>query len=133
MAPGSPGVSPIPDDLSLTSQETLKTAQGLLDAGLAFQAHEVLESRWKAAPQSEREVWRGLAQLAVGITHVQRGNRVGAVLLLRRAAGGLVDADDMPVGVPVAALAAWARALAARIEETGLDGVAAAELTPRLR
>jgi hypothetical protein len=133
LAPGSPGVPPIPDDLSLTAAETLDKAQSLLDAGLAFQAHEVLESRWKAAPPSERELWRALAQLAVGITHVQRGNRSGAVRLLLRAAGGLEHAGDPSHRVPAAALATWARALSARIEQIGPDDVDAGDLTPRLR
>ena len=52
-------------------------AQRLLDAGLPFHAHEVLEAAWKAAPPDERELWRGLAQLAVGLTHLQRGNGRG--------------------------------------------------------
>ena len=33
-----------------------------------------MESR----PASERDLWRGLAQLAVGTTHAARGNPVGA-------------------------------------------------------
>ena len=41
--------------------------------------------RWKAGPDSERELWQGLAQLCVGITHAERGNRVGALRLVGRA------------------------------------------------
>jgi predicted metal-dependent hydrolase len=33
----------------------------------------------------EPELWQGLTQLAVGITHVQRGNVKGAMSLLRNA------------------------------------------------
>ena len=73
-------------DLALPPDESLAEAQRLLDAGRAFHAHEVLEGTWKAAPEGERELWRGLAQLAVGLTHVRRGNADGAVWLLRRAA-----------------------------------------------
>ena len=47
---GVPGVPRIPDDLSLTPAETLRYAQELLDAGLAFNAHEVLEAAWKQGP-----------------------------------------------------------------------------------
>ena len=46
----------------------------------------MLEASWKQAPAGERELWRGLAQVAVGLTHVQRGNARGAVALLRRGA-----------------------------------------------
>jgi hypothetical protein len=82
---GSQGVPRIPDDLDLPPDETLSYAQDLLDRGLAFHAHEVLEAAWKNGPDEERMLWQGLAQLAVGITHVQRGNVKGACALLRRA------------------------------------------------
>lgn len=82
---GVEGVPRIPDDLELTPQETLDFAQRLLDDGLAFNAHEVLEAAWKNGPESERDVWQGLAQAAVGVTHLQRGNLKGAMTLFQRA------------------------------------------------
>jgi hypothetical protein len=39
-----------------------------------FAAHEVLEARWKAGPDEERDLWQGLAQICVGLTHAARGN-----------------------------------------------------------
>src|SRR5882757_7251989 len=66
---GSEGIPRIPDDLELAPAETLRYAQDLLDQGLAFNAHEVLEAAWKNGPDDERMLWQGLAQLAVGITH----------------------------------------------------------------
>jgi uncharacterized protein len=86
---GSAGVPRIPDDLDLPPAETLCKAQDLLDEGLAFNAHEVLEAAWKNGPDDERMMWQGLAQLAVGITHVQRGNVKGVLIVLRRAAARL--------------------------------------------
>src|SRR6185312_15550274 len=47
---GSEGVARIPDDLALPPAETLAYAQDLLDRGLAFNAHEVLEAAWKNGP-----------------------------------------------------------------------------------
>ncbi|MEU8894993.1 DUF309 domain-containing protein [Nocardia sp. NPDC048505] len=82
---GSVGVPRIPDDLDLPPQQTLILAQQLLDDGLAFNAHEVLESAWKNGPFAERMLWQGLAQYAVGITHIQRENPKGARTLLERA------------------------------------------------
>lgn len=89
MPPGSVGVERIPEDLDLAPAESLAWAQDLLERGLAFNAHEVLEGAWKSCPRDERRLWQGLAQLAVGITHVQRGNFKGAVTLLERAAEGI--------------------------------------------
>ena len=47
--------------------------------------------RWKSGPEDERELWQGLAQLCVGLTHHERGNAVGADRLLERAAGRLAS------------------------------------------
>lgn len=110
---GSRGVPRIPDDLHLPPAETLRCAQDLLDRGQAFSAHEVLESAWKDGPDTERVLWQGLAQLAVGITHVQRGNTSGAAALLRRASGRLRQVDTAgPHGVDVAGLIGFADILA---------------------
>src|ERR1700678_1483009 len=92
---GRKGVPPIPNDLRLPPAETLAYAQDLLDRGLAFSAHEVLEAAWKNSADDERMLWQGLAQLAVGITHVQRGNVKGATSLLRSASARLSH-DDCP-------------------------------------
>ncbi|HLL67455.1 MAG TPA: DUF309 domain-containing protein [Micromonosporaceae bacterium] len=130
---GAPGVTGVPADLVLPAAEALRQAQAFLDEGRAFHAHEVLEAAWKAAPPAERELWRGLAQLAVGLTHAQRGNAVGAVRLLRRAVDRIEEyAAEPPHGVGVPALVRWSRTLALRIEQGGLPGLPPAELAPRL-
>src|SRR5436190_733808 len=54
--------------------------------GRPFHAHEVLEAAWKSGPAGERDLWQGLAQIAVGLTHARRGNARGAVALLSRGA-----------------------------------------------
>lgn len=111
---GSDGVERVPDDLVLPPLESLAEAQRLLDAGRPFHAHEVLEATWKAAPAPERELWQGLAQLAVGLTHRARGNDTGAARLLRRGAARIAPyAGDPPYGLNVRALVMAAEELAA--------------------
>src|ERR1700704_2953815 len=80
------GESPLPDEQALAPDAALHLAQQLIDSGRPFRAHEVLEASWKAAPPAERDLWQGLAQVAVGLTHAQRGNARGAAALLRRGA-----------------------------------------------
>jgi len=110
LAHGMPGVPTTPDDLVLPPVEALREAQRLLDAGRPFHAHEVLEGVWKSSVPQEREFWRGMAQLAVGLTHARRGNTTGAARLLRRAADRIEPyAAAAPHGVPVTGLVAWAR------------------------
>jgi hypothetical protein len=88
--------------------EALALAQSLLDSGRAFSAHEVLEAAWKAAPPAERELWQGLAQFCVGITHAQRGNVTGAARLLSRGVERLRPyAEHPPHGIDVSGVLAW--------------------------
>ena len=95
-------------------EDSLAEAQELLDAGRPFHAHEVLEDAWKSAPEAERQLWRGLAQLAVGLTHAARGNARGAATLLERGAGNIEPYSTQPPhGVDIDGLARWARDLAA--------------------
>jgi uncharacterized protein len=151
---GSPGEPTMPDEAALGPQDALETAQRLLDTGRPFHAHEVLEASWKAAPAAERELWQGLAQLAVGLTHALRGNPAGAVTLLRRGAdrisryglvgpcgpaapagpAGLAGPTGLvgPYGINVAGLAASATGLADRISRGGLAGLTPGELTLQL-
>jgi uncharacterized protein len=131
---GAAGVERVPEDLVLGADDAVTEAQRLLDDGLPFPAHDVLEGAWKAAPQAERELWKGLAQLAVGLTHAQRGNTRGTASLLGRSAERLrAWAGPAPAGIDVAGLAGWAEALAARVERDGLAGLPAEALRPRLR
>lgn len=116
LPPGSVGVERIPEDLDLPPAESLAWAQDLLDRGRAFHAHEVLEGAWKSGPAAERDLWQGLAQLAVGITHIQRGNATGAVALLDRAAERLAHGDGpAPHGVDATGLVRYARDLVAEL------------------
>lgn len=74
----------------------LSSKRRFLDANMPFHAHEVLEGTWKSCPSDERPLWQGLAQLAVGLTHLMRGNRVGAASLLRQGHDRLVGFECNP-------------------------------------
>ena len=108
---GAEGVSPVSEE-ALPPDETLRVARGLVQGGRPFSAHEVLEARWKAGPDEERDLWQGLAQLCVAMTHEARGNGVGAARRFERAAGRLADfaATGRPAhGVDLDAVMAGAR------------------------
>jgi hypothetical protein len=81
-----------PDDLVLEPAAALVEAERLIAGGEPFAAHDVLEGVWKARREggcADAVTWQGLAQVAVGLTHLQRGNRVGAARLLERGAGNV--------------------------------------------
>lgn len=109
---GAAGEDRAPEGIIREPGVALAEAQELLDAGRPFHAHEVLEDAWKSAPHGERQLWRGLAQLAVGLTHAARGNARGAATLLERGADNLDGyAAHPPHGIAVAGLVRWARGL----------------------
>lgn len=107
---GSPdAVEPVPDE-ALPPDEALALARRLLRDGRPFFAHDVLEARWKAAPEPERDLWQGLAQVCVGLTHLQRGNALGGERLLLRGAGRLEEYAGPTYDVDVPAVVRSARA-----------------------
>jgi len=136
------GQDRIPDDLLLAGPDAARLADELLRAGRPFHAHEVLEASWKTGPAGERDLWQGLAQVAVGLTHAQRGNARGAVALLSRgvqrvrayqaASPAASPIGDRPYGIDLAAFLAASDDLAARIDRDGLTGIPAADLRPGL-
>ncbi|WP_338178638.1 DUF309 domain-containing protein [Jatrophihabitans sp.] len=113
---GTVGVGEQPEGISRTAQESLIEAHRLLGDGHPFHAHEVLEDAWKAQPDVERELWRGLAQIAVGITHAARGNAVGGVRLIERGAANLAPyVATRPYGLDLAAVIEWSDHAVAQI------------------
>ncbi len=134
--------------------EAAALADQLLRDGRPFHAHEVLEAAWKSGPAQERDLWQGLAQIAVGLTHARRGNARGAVALLRRGTERVRAYQDRagqdgagqdgagsqraagqpgsPFGMNIASFLAAADDLAARIERDGPGGIPPADLSPGL-
>ncbi len=122
---GKAGVAPWPDESELTPDESLTTAQELLERGWPFQAHEVLEAAWRTASEQEQALWQGLAQLAVGVTHAARGNRRGALALLERGRSALEPYwDTAPHAIDVPGLLAWVSSCLDLLSETRRAAVA---------
>ena len=118
---GATGVAPVPET-ALPPFDTVAEARRLLGEGRAFSAHEVLEARWKSCPAEERDLWQGLAQACVAMTHADRGNRVGASRLLDRATGHLAayaGTSGPTYGLDLEAELACARA---HVDVTAADG-----------
>jgi hypothetical protein len=118
---GEDGVAPVDETRERTAAEACAECRQLLDEGRPFAAHEVFEAMWKRAEEpAERALWRGLAQLMVGLTHVQRGNRVGAATLLERGADSLPDGRGPHPGlVDARRWAQWGNTAAALVRDGG--------------
>ncbi len=102
------GVPTMPEVLEVDPADGIRLAQQLLDDGRPFHAHEVLEALWKSTDDPHgRELWQGLAQLAVGLTHEARGNQVGAVTLIARGRDRVAAAGPDPL-IDVPGVLQWA-------------------------
>jgi uncharacterized protein len=132
-APGDQDAPRIPDDLVVTPAEAAELGGRLLAEGRPFHAHEVFEAAWKSTPAPDRELWRGLAQIAVGLTHARRGNARGAAALLRRGAGHVRHYPVNDAGVDAAHMAAQAEEIAARIDRDGIAALPESDLRLSLR
>ena len=76
----------------------------LFNARQYFDAHEVWEDVWRAAPVEEKKFLQGLIQIAVALHHHSRGNREGTRSLLNRALRNLSHYPDSYAGVNLAAV-----------------------------
>jgi uncharacterized protein len=80
-----------------------------------FDAHEVLEDVWRAAPLGEKKFLQGLIQVAVALFHHGNGNSIGARSVLRRAFRNLSRYPEGFGGVHLAGLlhsiSEWQRAM----------------------
>jgi len=139
----------MPDDLRMEPGEAVVLAQRLIDEGRPFHAHEVFEAVWKSGPDDQRDLWQGLAQIAVGLTHARRGNSRGAASLLRRGSaavdGYLARAEHsannsagrpsggLPADIDAAGIVGAATRLADRIAADGLLALTDADLRLRLK
>ena len=65
--------------------ETLLEGLTLFNAGMYFEAHEVWEHLWRRTEGGPRLFYQGLIQAAVGLHHLQNGNRAGARGQLQKA------------------------------------------------
>ena len=88
----------------------------LFNSAAFFEAHEVLEDVWRAAPEPEKKFLQGLIQIAVALHHHSKGNLVGACSLLGRASRNLSgypeDFGGLHLGQLLQSIAQLQRALA---------------------
>jgi predicted metal-dependent hydrolase len=89
-----------------------------------FDAHESLETGWRAESGRVRDLYHGILQLAVAWHHVERGSRAGALRSLARAQHWLTNLPDECHGLDVEAIRTQVEALRTEIVGRGADGLA---------
>jgi predicted metal-dependent hydrolase len=76
----------------------------LIRAGRFYDAHEVLEDAWRAAPPAERDFFQGLVHVAVAWYQAGRGKEVGCERQLEKALRRLDPYAPAHRGLDVTAL-----------------------------
>ncbi|MDR3045469.1 MAG: DUF309 domain-containing protein [Desulfovibrio sp.] len=135
--PGSgPPARHIPDGRTPDEIRRFDRALALFEAGAWFTCHEVLEHLWLDETRPQRDVYKGILQIAVGLLHEENGNRTGALRLLERGAVHLVPFLPAWFGVNLAALREEALRLRAVLADVPpgqrLDATRWKELLPRV-
>ncbi len=70
----------------------LKEGIALFNRGEYFRAHEEFEAIWLATEGPVRSLYRGLVQACAGLLKIERGEKMGALRLLRRGLANLEEA-----------------------------------------
>lgn len=94
----------------------VRAGVALYNAGRYWEAHEALETVWRATRGPARPLWQGLIQAAAAMLHRERGNAHGLAAQGEAAVAKLRGAR--PDGFPVET-AAFAEALARCVREHG--------------
>lgn len=87
----------------------------LFNAGEYYKQHDLLEALWRAEPRPIRRMYQGILEIGVAYYQITRGNRRGALKMLRRGLRWLDQLADACQGVDVARLRAAARAVQAAL------------------
>jgi predicted metal-dependent hydrolase len=103
-------------------------APALLRRGIAqfnsgdyWECHETLEELWRAEPDPIRYLYQGILLAAVGLLHLQRGNRRGALSKLRASVSRLEPYVPVCMGIDVAGLRADLLRLIAHLDARDAD------------
>lgn len=95
----------------------------LFNAGEYFEAHEVLETAWRAEDRPIRELYRGILQVGVGYYHLLNGNYDGALKVLHRARPWLEPFGSRCLGIDLDALRADFTAVETELRRLGPSGI----------
>jgi predicted metal-dependent hydrolase len=90
-------------------------------AGRFFEAHEELETAWRAAAPEERDFYQGLVHVAVAWYQAGRGNAVGARRQIEKGLRRLERYEPRHRGIDVAGVREQLRTAQALVLDGSLD------------
>jgi len=92
---------PINSDCNHPLPDTARHGVELFNEGRYFEAHEALETAWRAEHRPIRLLYQGILQVGVSYHHILRGNYSGALKGMERALSCLEGLPDVCQGVRV--------------------------------
>ncbi len=101
--------------------EGLRAGIDQFNRGEYWECHETLEDIWRSEPDAVRYLYQGILLAGVGLYHLRRGNRRGALSKLRAAHQLLVPYAPTCMGVDVARLRADIARILSCIESLDSD------------
>jgi predicted metal-dependent hydrolase len=124
-----------------SAARTLEECQGVLhpkaiegirlfNEGKYFDAHEELETAWRAETGAIRDLYQGILQVAVTYLHITRGNYDGAIKVYGRSLKWTQGWHDVCRGVNIKKLRDDAEHAMQAVKTLGKDGIA--EFDPSL-
>ena len=97
--------------------------------GEYFEAHEELETAWRAETDEIRDLYQGILQAGVAYLHIIRGNYDGAVKVYRRSQRWLTKWPDLCRGVEVGRLRTDLDAAIAEVRRLGRERIGEFDLS----
>lgn len=101
--------------------EGLRAGIAQFNRGDYWECHETLEGLWRVEPDAVRYLYQGILLAGVGLYHLRRGNRHGALSKLRSSYEILAPYAPACMGVNVAQLRADVARILASVEDTAPD------------
>lgn len=90
-----------------------------------FEAHEALESAWRAESGEIRDLYQGILQAAVVYLHIRRGNYPGAIKVYARCQKWLIRWPKTCRGIAVDRLLWDLAAAMAEVQRLGPENISA--------
>jgi uncharacterized protein len=90
-----------------------------------FDAHEHLETAWRAERRPVRYLYQGILQVAVCFHHIKRGNYSGSLKVLRRARATMANLPGDCQGIDLAFLRGLIDQVEAELLRLGPENLAA--------
>lgn len=101
----------------------------LFNRGEYFEAHEALETAWRAETGPIRELYRGILQVGVVYLHITRNNYDGAIKVYGRSLRWINPWPETCRGIQVGQLRRDAEAVMVQVRRLGREGLASFDLS----